>query len=223
MRGSWGKKCLENYARRVVDRAETLDGVAAGREFGTWVANLLNVAEVSYIAVSQVCQANTCAGRVRPTSRACSPTKPNRPQHDLLHTPHTAHQPLLLDAVVLKWTDQAFAEQVHLPRARRVRKSVVATEPVGRRDLVALREEGERAQGRPSRPPCCMPEKLPRVLGGYPGSHCQQRWGDEHRVGGHHDYGESFAFNASRAWLIESRRCHMLSGSLKSGRLSPAR
>ena len=46
MRGSWGKKCLENYARRVVDRAETIDGVAAGREFGAWVANLLSVAEV---------------------------------------------------------------------------------------------------------------------------------------------------------------------------------
>lgn len=46
MRGSWGKKCLENYARRVVDRAETIDGVAAGREFGAWVGNLLSVAEV---------------------------------------------------------------------------------------------------------------------------------------------------------------------------------
>ncbi|EKM56316.1 uncharacterized protein PHACADRAFT_193929 [Phanerochaete carnosa HHB-10118-sp] len=48
MRGSWGKKCLENYARRVVDRAETIDGVASGREFGAWVANLLSVAEEEY-------------------------------------------------------------------------------------------------------------------------------------------------------------------------------
>ncbi len=46
MRGSWIRKCLENYGRRVVDRAETIDGVASGRELGTWVANLLNVAEV---------------------------------------------------------------------------------------------------------------------------------------------------------------------------------
>ena len=46
MRGTWGNKCLENYARRVVDRAETIDGVGAGREFGAWVANLLAVAEV---------------------------------------------------------------------------------------------------------------------------------------------------------------------------------
>ena len=46
MRGTWGRKCLEQYAKRVVERAETLDGVVAGREFGAWVENLLNVAEV---------------------------------------------------------------------------------------------------------------------------------------------------------------------------------
>ena len=47
MRGSWGRKCLENYGRRVVDRSETLDGVTAGREFGNWVENLLTLAEVT--------------------------------------------------------------------------------------------------------------------------------------------------------------------------------
>ena len=47
MRGTWAKKCLENYGRRVADRAETLEGVVAGREFGAWVENLMNVAEVS--------------------------------------------------------------------------------------------------------------------------------------------------------------------------------
>lgn len=47
MRGSWSKKCLENFGRRVVDRAETIDGVAAGREFGRWVNDLLRVADVS--------------------------------------------------------------------------------------------------------------------------------------------------------------------------------
>ena len=46
MRGSWIRKCLENYGRRVVDRAESIDGVASGRELGAWVGNLLNVAEV---------------------------------------------------------------------------------------------------------------------------------------------------------------------------------
>ncbi|TCD71013.1 hypothetical protein EIP91_000511 [Steccherinum ochraceum] len=48
MRGAWGKKCLELYARRVVERSETLDGVKAGREFGIWVSSLLTVAEAEY-------------------------------------------------------------------------------------------------------------------------------------------------------------------------------
>jgi exocyst complex protein 7 len=47
MRGSWNQKGLETYGRRVVDRAETVDGITAGREFGKWVDNLLIVAEVS--------------------------------------------------------------------------------------------------------------------------------------------------------------------------------
>ena len=46
MRGAWGKKCLELYSRRVVERSDTLDGVKAGKEFGYWVDNLLVVAEV---------------------------------------------------------------------------------------------------------------------------------------------------------------------------------
>jgi len=42
------RKCLENYGRRVVDRAESIDRVAAGRELGAWVENLLSVAEMEY-------------------------------------------------------------------------------------------------------------------------------------------------------------------------------
>ncbi|KAF7966561.1 hypothetical protein HWV62_37859 [Athelia sp. TMB] len=45
MRGSWNRKALETYGKRVVDRAETIDGIVAGREFGKWVDNLLTVAE----------------------------------------------------------------------------------------------------------------------------------------------------------------------------------
>ncbi|KAK7685041.1 hypothetical protein QCA50_011877 [Cerrena zonata] len=48
MRGSWSKKCLENFGRRVVDRAETIDGVLAGRELGQWVNDLLRVADAEY-------------------------------------------------------------------------------------------------------------------------------------------------------------------------------
>jgi hypothetical protein len=50
MRGNWSRKALEMHSRRVVDRAETLDGVAAGKEFGTWIDNLLKVAEVLFPA-----------------------------------------------------------------------------------------------------------------------------------------------------------------------------
>jgi len=46
MRGTWNRKSLETNAKRVVDRAETLDGVISGKEFGTWVDNLLRIAEV---------------------------------------------------------------------------------------------------------------------------------------------------------------------------------
>ncbi|KAI6162546.1 Cullin repeat-like-containing domain protein [Pisolithus thermaeus] len=48
MRGTWNCKALETYGKRVVDRAETLDGVVAGKEFGTWVSNLLRTAETEY-------------------------------------------------------------------------------------------------------------------------------------------------------------------------------
>lgn len=46
MRGSWSRKCLETHSKRVIERAETIDGVSSGREFGAWVENLLSVAEV---------------------------------------------------------------------------------------------------------------------------------------------------------------------------------
>ncbi|KAG2150132.1 Cullin repeat-like-containing domain protein [Suillus cothurnatus] len=48
MRGSWSRKALEMHSRRVVDRAETLDGVAAGKEFSIWIDNLLKVTETEY-------------------------------------------------------------------------------------------------------------------------------------------------------------------------------
>ncbi len=46
MRGNWAKKCLEVYGRRIIDRAETTDGVTSGRELGKWAFDLLDVIEV---------------------------------------------------------------------------------------------------------------------------------------------------------------------------------
>ncbi|KIK41483.1 hypothetical protein CY34DRAFT_107303 [Suillus luteus UH-Slu-Lm8-n1] len=46
MRWSWSRKALEMCSRRVVDRAGTLNGEAAGKEFSIWIENLLKVTEV---------------------------------------------------------------------------------------------------------------------------------------------------------------------------------
>ncbi|KAG1726007.1 Cullin repeat-like-containing domain protein [Suillus paluster] len=54
MRGNWSRKALEMHSRRVVDRAETLDGVAAGKEFGIWIDNLLKVTETEYTLLAEL-------------------------------------------------------------------------------------------------------------------------------------------------------------------------
>ncbi|KAI1785088.1 Cullin repeat-like-containing domain protein [Ganoderma leucocontextum] len=48
MRGAWVRKCLETFGKRVTDRAETIDGVAAGQEVGKWAEDMLGVAEEEY-------------------------------------------------------------------------------------------------------------------------------------------------------------------------------
>ncbi|KAN0136078.1 Cullin repeat-like-containing domain protein [Lactarius tabidus] len=54
MRGSWARKSLEVYGRRVIDRAETTDGVASGRELGKWTSDLLSVIEAEYDLLVQL-------------------------------------------------------------------------------------------------------------------------------------------------------------------------
>ncbi|KZV66270.1 exocyst complex component, exo70 subunit [Peniophora sp. CONT] len=54
MRGNWGRKCLDVYARRVLERAETVDGVNAGREVGKWTQNLLDIAEQEHALLAQL-------------------------------------------------------------------------------------------------------------------------------------------------------------------------
>ena len=46
MRGNWSRKCLETQAKRVLDRADSLDPIQAGQEFGVWVDSLLLIADV---------------------------------------------------------------------------------------------------------------------------------------------------------------------------------
>ncbi|SJL17663.1 uncharacterized protein ARMOST_21220 [Armillaria ostoyae] len=48
MRGAWCRKCLEGQGRRVLDRADTIDPIAAGLEFGKWAESILDVAEEEF-------------------------------------------------------------------------------------------------------------------------------------------------------------------------------
>ncbi|KAJ8517884.1 hypothetical protein ONZ45_g4972 [Pleurotus djamor] len=48
MRGNWSRKCLETQAKRVLDRADSLDPIQAGQEFGVWVDSLLLIADTEY-------------------------------------------------------------------------------------------------------------------------------------------------------------------------------
>ncbi|KAJ7598627.1 Cullin repeat-like-containing domain protein [Mycena floridula] len=48
MRGNWCCKCVEGQGKRVLDRAETIDPVDAGKEFGHWVEDLLTMVEMEY-------------------------------------------------------------------------------------------------------------------------------------------------------------------------------
>ena len=54
MRGAWLKRCLEVPARRVVDRAETISGPAAGAELGIWVRALLSCASEEFDLLQQL-------------------------------------------------------------------------------------------------------------------------------------------------------------------------
>ncbi|KAJ7653129.1 Cullin repeat-like-containing domain protein [Mycena polygramma] len=48
MRGTWSRKCLEGQGKRVIDRADTVDSIVAGKDFGRWVESLLSVADEEY-------------------------------------------------------------------------------------------------------------------------------------------------------------------------------
>lgn len=50
MRGNWSVKCLESQGKRLVTRADTVDPISTGVDFGGWVETLLVVAEVNNIS-----------------------------------------------------------------------------------------------------------------------------------------------------------------------------
>ncbi|KAF9460272.1 exocyst complex component, exo70 subunit [Collybia nuda] len=54
MRGVWAQKCLESQGKRVIGRADTIDPIAAGKEFGKWVETVLTVSEDEYQLLAQL-------------------------------------------------------------------------------------------------------------------------------------------------------------------------
>ncbi|EDR01299.1 exocyst complex component, exo70 subunit [Laccaria bicolor S238N-H82] len=48
MRGNWSVKCLEGQGKRLVARAESVDPLVTGREFGEWVELILGTADEEY-------------------------------------------------------------------------------------------------------------------------------------------------------------------------------
>ncbi|KAG6819844.1 hypothetical protein H0H93_008047 [Arthromyces matolae] len=54
MRGVWAQKCLEGQGRRCLDRADTIEAIPAGREFGKWVELVLVVCNDEYQLLSQL-------------------------------------------------------------------------------------------------------------------------------------------------------------------------
>ena len=48
MRGNWSVKCLEGQGKRLVARAENVDPLVTGREFGEWVELILGTADVRW-------------------------------------------------------------------------------------------------------------------------------------------------------------------------------
>lgn len=51
MRGIWSRKCLETQGKRFIDRADTVDSIVAGKDFGRWLELLLSVADVSSLSL----------------------------------------------------------------------------------------------------------------------------------------------------------------------------
>ncbi|KAK7052358.1 Cullin repeat-like-containing domain protein [Favolaschia claudopus] len=54
MRGTWSRKCLEAQGKRVIDRADTVDSIVAGKDFGRWVESLLSVADEEYKYIKEL-------------------------------------------------------------------------------------------------------------------------------------------------------------------------
>ncbi|KAJ7795132.1 hypothetical protein B0H14DRAFT_3496316 [Mycena olivaceomarginata] len=58
MRGIWSRKCLETQGKRFIDRADTVDSIVAGKDFGRWLELLLSVADEEYGCIKDLSPLN---------------------------------------------------------------------------------------------------------------------------------------------------------------------
>jgi hypothetical protein len=148
MRGSWARKCLEVYGRRVIDRAETTDGVASGRELGKWTSDLLTVIEVS--SLRRRCNETKAnpgpAGGVRSSRSARSAPKPITSSFYLRHSSDPFDYPLQYNPIFLLNPDPSALNSIHFPHARFLLVAVSASRWMRRAYNLACRAEGERAR-----------------------------------------------------------------------------
>ena len=145
MRGNWARKCLEVYGRRVVDRAETTDGISAGVELGKWTRNLLDVIEVGFsgwnVALSLP---HLPSGRIQPPHPAGPTSWPSTFPFYLHRSSHASNHSLQFDAVFTFRPNQALVTQVHLSRSGFFLSTVSVPGQMGRTHHTTCRTEGKR-------------------------------------------------------------------------------
>jgi len=204
MRGNWARKCLEVYGRRVVDRAETTDGISAGGELGKWTRNLLDVIEVSFSGLNSV-PPDLASGRVQPPHPA-RPT--SRPIASLLHLHracHTSNYSLQFHAVFTFNPNQAFITQVHLSRTGFLLGTVNVPGQMGRTHHPTCRTEGKRTQGRLACSAWGMPAQLPGVPSRPQASRNGEGWRDWDGVRRVYDHGAFSSLLHVNARFIHSQ------------------
>ncbi|KAJ7810302.1 hypothetical protein B0H14DRAFT_3480770 [Mycena olivaceomarginata] len=74
MRGIWSRKCLEAQGKRFIDRAETVDSIVAGKDFGRWLELLLSVADEEYGCIKDLSPLNIPNVVASPYNALLNPT-----------------------------------------------------------------------------------------------------------------------------------------------------
>ncbi|KIJ59184.1 hypothetical protein HYDPIDRAFT_118771 [Hydnomerulius pinastri MD-312] len=133
MRGNWNRKSIETHAKRVVDRAETLDGVIAGKEFGTWVDNLLRIAETEYTLLTDLAPLSSASLLASTYDTLLSPLL-------ALFTDTLSSLTSLIKRSLHKYTFHALATYSALSSSQSRWETLLARRGEGRRETNELRD-----------------------------------------------------------------------------------